>query len=100
VQQSIPLSLRSGVVASKSQVHSELAGEAVILDLDRGIYYGLDEVGSRIWSLVQEPRTLHSVVDLLIDEFDVPRAQCEQDLMTLIGQLSQAGLVSVTDAGK
>ena len=43
------------VVASPDQVSSDLAGEIVMLNLASGTYYGLDEVGARIWNLVQQP---------------------------------------------
>ncbi len=92
------MTLGACVVVSKNQVSSELAGEAVILNMDRGMYYGLDEVGARIWKLIQQPQTLSQVRDVLIGEFQVTQDQCERDLLALIEQLSQAGLVLVTDA--
>ena len=53
---SATISDRSVVVAAKDQVSCDLAGEAAILNIKSGVYYGLDPVGARIWSLVQEPR--------------------------------------------
>ncbi|PYO16907.1 MAG: PqqD family protein, partial [Gemmatimonadetes bacterium] len=42
----------SVVVATKDQVSSDLAGEAIVLSLRTAMYYGLDQVGARIWELV------------------------------------------------
>ena len=50
------ISDRSVVVATKDQVSCDLAGEAAILNIKSGVYYGLDPVGARIWTLMQEPR--------------------------------------------
>ena len=53
------------VVAAKDQMSSELAGEAVILDMESGTYFGLNEVGARVWSLIQEPRAVRDIQDAL-----------------------------------
>ena len=90
------VSNQSLVVAVKDQVVSvDLAGEAVILNLTSGIYYGLDEVGSRIWEIMQEPSSVQTIRDKLLEEYDVEREKCEQDLLELISQLKQYGLVEV-----
>jgi hypothetical protein len=92
------LSLNCAVSATKNQVFSELAGEAVILHLDRGVYFGLDEVGTRIWQLLQESKPLREVRDIIVREYDVAPQQCEQDLFSLVEKLVEEGLVVVNHA--
>src|ERR1700730_14483347 len=53
----VSLADHSRVEAVPDQVSCDLAGEAVILNLKNGIYFGLDPVGARIWSLIQKPTT-------------------------------------------
>ena len=53
------------VIVSGSQISCKLAEESVILQLEEGMYYGLNSVGARIWELVQEPRTVREIRDLL-----------------------------------
>lgn len=89
------ISCRSVVVAAREQVSCDLAGEAAILNLKEGMYYGLDAVGARIWSLIQEPRALHEVRDTLLREYEVEPERCERDLLALIEKLSSAGLVEM-----
>lgn len=67
----------SRVVATKEQVSSVLAGEAVILDLKSGVYYGLNDVGARIWNLLQEPRKVDEIRDTLLAEYSVEPEQCD-----------------------
>lgn len=86
------------ISAIKEQVSCNLGGEAVILNLKNGSYYGLDVVGARIWGLIQEPKTLSEVCDAILREFDVERARCERDLWELVQNLSREGLVEVKDA--
>jgi len=85
----------STVVAPKDQVSSDLGGEVAILDLKAGVYYGLDAVGARIWSLIQEPRTVNEIRDILLEEYDVEPERCERDLLVLLRRLADEGLVEV-----
>jgi hypothetical protein len=92
---SASLSADSVVVVSRDQVSSDLAGEAVILGLTRGVYYGLDPVGSRIWELIQEPRQVRDVRDIIMQEYDVDPEVAERDLLALLEHLQSEGLVEV-----
>ena len=70
------VSLSSVVVAGKGQISSDLAGEAVILNLQTGMYYGLARVGARIWELIREPTRVADVRDAIVLEYDVDPARC------------------------
>ncbi len=87
----------STVVSAKDQASSDLGGEVAILDLKAGVYYGLDAVGARIWSLIQEPRTIEEIRDILVSEYEVESDRCESDLITLVQRLAEEGLVEVRD---
>lgn len=86
------------VGAAGDLVSCDLDGEAVILQLGSGIYYGLDPVGASVWNLLQEPRPVHSIRDVLLAEYDVEPERCERDLLALLHQLQAASLVVVRDA--
>jgi Coenzyme PQQ synthesis protein D (PqqD) len=85
----------STVVAAKDQVSSDLGGEVAILDLKAGVYYGLDTVGARIWSLIQEPRTVNEIRDILLEEYEVEPERCERDLLVLLQRLADEGIIEV-----
>ena len=89
------ISDHSVVVATKNLVSCDLAGEEVILDLDTGIYFGLNPVGTRIWSLIQEPRTISDVRDILLAEYEVDADQCQQELLALLQDMAQQKLIEV-----
>jgi hypothetical protein len=72
-----------------------LDGEVVILDLERGAYFGLDEVGARFWELIETPKRFEELCDILLDEYEVERATLERDLQALVQDLSKRGLVGV-----
>jgi hypothetical protein len=93
------ISCGSVVVVAQDQVSCDLKGEAAILNLNDGMYYGLNEVGARIWSLLSEPITVSRIRDQLEREYDVDAARCEKDLVKLLRQLQDAGLIEVRNEG-
>lgn len=89
------LSGSSTIVAAKEQVSCDLSGQAAILNLSSGVYYGLDGVGARVWALIQEPRSVQRLRELVTEEYDVEPEQCERDLLSLLARLLSAGLIEV-----
>ena len=89
------ISSESVVVVSKDQVSADLAGEAAILSLKDGIYYGLDPVGARIWSLMQQPCAVADIQNTIAGEYDVEQAQCARDVNDLLQKLLEQGLIEV-----
>ena len=76
-------------------IFRELDGEAVILNLDTGIYFGLDAVGTRIWRLIEERKPLRTVLDTLIDEYEAPPDRLQSDLLMFVERLNGKGLLSL-----
>ncbi|MGQ0586940.1 MAG: PqqD family protein [Gammaproteobacteria bacterium] len=70
-----------------------VVGEAVLLDLRSQKYFGLNEVGTRAWQLLQETGDAAAVYERLGREYDVDAAQLERDLDELFDRLLKAGLV-------
>ena len=86
-------SLQDTVRISEDVVFRELDGEAVLLNLDSGIYFGLNEVGTRIWTVLGQDGALQSVFDAMKQQYDVVPERLEKDLLELVEQMSSKGLV-------
>lgn len=69
-----------------------LGEESVILSLDTGMYFGLDPIGTRIWTLLPD-RNLAQVADVIHQEFDADLPQVQQDLLALVDELIAKRLV-------
>src|SRR5688500_623973 len=91
------ISTDSIVVATKDQVSSDLAGETVLLSMQSAMYYGLDQVGSRIWELVRAPIRVSDIRDAIEREYDVERERCEADVLAFVRELAEKGLIEVTN---
>jgi hypothetical protein len=92
------ISRDSVVVAIKSQVSCQVGAETVVLHFDKGLYFGLNDVGTLIWNQIQQPRKVQEIRDAILREYEVSSEQCERDLFTLLGELSAKGLVEVRSA--
>src|SRR5258707_14667296 len=63
------------VTANRDHLVAELSGETVILHVEKGMYYGLNKLGTRVWSLIQEPRTIDELVQTILSEYEVEPEQ-------------------------
>ena len=89
-------SLPTQVEISSEALFQELEGETVLLNLQSERYYGLDDVGTRMWQLLAENGDVAAAAAQLLKEYNVEAAQLESDLATLIGRLAEAGLLTIT----
>jgi len=72
-----------------------LGEEAVLLNLASGTYFGLDEVGTRMWQLISEHGSTDTVIETMIEEYEVEEVQLRADLDELLNQLKENGLVKL-----
>ncbi len=77
---SVPQGIPERLGAHPSVLSRELGGETVLLNLESGVYYGLDTVGTRAWNLLTQDRTLADVCSIMVEEFDVPAETLQSDL--------------------
>ena len=81
-------------------VFEVLEGEAVVLNLDTGIYFTLNPVGTRIWQLIEEHGDLAKVRESMISEYEVEADALDRDIDALLSELVEKGLVVAAPAGE
>jgi hypothetical protein len=91
----VTISADSVLVVTDSQTSCELKAETVILDFNKGAYFGLDEVGTLIWRQLQQPQTVSAICDTVVEQYEVDRTICEQDLIRLLEVLHAEGLIEL-----
>jgi hypothetical protein len=74
-------------------VFEVLDDEAVLLNLKTGIYYGLNDTGTRIWKLIEEHGDIDTVRRRMLEEFEVSQETLEGDLLALLPELLDRGLL-------
>ena len=86
------IALDSTVAASDDAVFREMDGESVLLNLETGMYFGLDEVGTRVWRLAADNGSLRAIRERLVEEYDADAPTIERDLLALAEALVSKGL--------
>jgi trimethylamine:corrinoid methyltransferase-like protein len=69
------------------------AGKQVLLDLDDGQYYALDEVSGRIWDLCDGTNNVAAVVDAVCRDYDAPAETVEEDVVAFLGEMVEEKLL-------
>jgi len=93
------IKLDTVVKRSQGLVSNDMDGETVLLSVESGRYYGMDAVGTRIWDLIEQPRVVAALCDVLQEEFDVEREQCRRDVLSYLDELRAERLIEVESSG-
>lgn len=75
---------------------TDLDGEKVMMNLDKGEYFMMNEVGSRIWEIITEPMNVKGIVDALRSEYEVDEETCEDTVIEFLERLNNAELIRVS----
>lgn len=80
---------------NESLVTGDVEGEAVMMNIANGKYYGMDKVGTRIWELMEKPLSFQEVLNALLKEYNVDEKSCEKDVLTFLEELAKDNLIFV-----
>ncbi|WP_310423352.1 PqqD family protein [Chamaesiphon sp. VAR_48_metabat_135_sub] len=92
------LTLKQKVAVKQDILVQNVDGELVLLNLESEEYFGLDDVGSAMWSCLKESESLQTAYDRLLDRYDVDSEQLKQDFLNLVERFVEHELVEITQA--
>jgi len=95
-----PIVLTCTVKRADDLVSCDLDGETALMSVENGKYYALDPIGSRIWVLLEQARTVADLCALLLQEFEVEPPQCQKDVLDFLQDLAQDNLIQVVDESR
>lgn len=81
------------VIRKKELTIIDFDGELAMNDIEKGIHYGINSVGSRIWKLLDEPQTMRSIVDYLLTQYEVDRKNCMEEVYDFLLDLYERELI-------
>ena len=90
----------SSVVRLKEILSAEVGNEVVLMSTEKGVYYGLNPVGAWVWSLLGEPVPVHELCEKIVEEFEVTLEQCQEEVLVLLKELQEQGLISIVEEGQ
>jgi hypothetical protein len=85
----------SRIFKKLDNLSSKIDNEVVILNVDKGEYNGLDEIGSDIWRQLESPMILSDLIAKLVEKYNVDQHQCTLDVIDFITELEKAGLINI-----
>jgi hypothetical protein len=91
------ITMKTIVERSDDFITSSIDDELVMMSLEKGIYYGLDSIGSHIWQYLATPVPVQTLCHQLTDQFEVDLAQCETDVLAFLNELLDEGMIHVVD---
>ena len=74
---------------------TDLDGEKVMMDLDKGEYFMINEVGGRIWDIIQQPISFKAIINILLNEYDIEENICRESVITFIERLEEMELANM-----
>jgi hypothetical protein len=83
---------------SDAAVVRDLDGESVILNIESGIYFGLDRIGTRVWQLIEEHGDVDAIVSVMEQEYDADPQTLRADAEALVAALIEKRLIIESDA--
>ncbi|MFT5619313.1 MAG: hypothetical protein ACI85I_002556 [Arenicella sp.] len=91
------LSLEQKVQKNPEQLASELDGEVVLLSIENGRYYKIDDIGSEVWNRIEEPIKIKQICQDLLNDFDVAKEDCQKDVLAFLEKLKEDNLILVSE---
>lgn len=82
---------------SEGLLAAETGDELLMMSVELGLYFNLNAVGSRIWALLEKPRTLQEMAAVLLDEYEVSAQTVDTELRTFLSALHQRELLIISD---
>ena len=89
------MNLNQAISPAPDVISQEVSGETVLLNLESEHYFGLDEVGTRVWQLIQETGDVQAVYRTMLAEYEVSEERLRRDLDALLEEIAGLGLVTL-----
>lgn len=89
------ITLQTVISQIEDIVTSDIDNEKVMMSIEKGQYFGLEPVGSRIWEMIEQPVSVTDLIDQLLTGFDVDRETCQRDVLAFLTELDEVGIIQI-----
>jgi hypothetical protein len=89
------ITVNSILSCNKEILAANMDSEIVMMRVETGKYYSLGKMGSVIWSMLESPVSVQSIIDTLLDKYQIERDQCEREVLEFLNQASREGLLKL-----
>ena len=85
----------SVVERNEAIVFTEIDGAVVMMDVDEGRYFELDEIGGRIWALIESGASVATICEALLTEYEVAADVCQRDVLEFVAEARDLGVIRI-----
>jgi len=89
------LSGNSVIVRKNNLLHHEIDNDLVVVSIERGMYFGIEEIGKRIWSLIKTPQSISAICEILVQEYQIDYQVCQRDVIDFLIEALGEGIIEV-----
>jgi len=89
------IKLNSKICQSKEIEATDLNGEKVMMNIEKGKYFALNPVGSRIWEIISRDIFVNEIVNILLKEYEIDKENCEKSVINYLEILENEELITV-----
>jgi hypothetical protein len=83
------------VIRKKELTIIDFDGELAMNDIEKGVHYAINSVGTRIWKLLDDPQTIESIIDYLLTQYEIDRKTCKEEVYVFLKDLYQRELICI-----
>jgi hypothetical protein len=91
----MPLELSQKVTRHEDMISAEIGGEAVMMSIEKGAYFGLNPIATRIWDLIEKPQSIAGLIAVITEEYDVSEEQCAADVQEFVADMMARGIAQL-----
>lgn len=95
--QSQMIAVDQPVVQKPGSIVSDMGGDKVMMNIASGKYYNLGVIGGRIWTMIEQPKSVELIINELVLEYDIERIECEPQVVAFMDHLYSEGLISYAE---
>ncbi len=74
---------------------AEIGGEAIMMSIEKGAYFGLNPVATRIWDLLEQPKNIAELIQTITDEYEVSAEQAAEDVQGFVADMLERGIAQL-----
>ena len=89
------LEITTNITRHPDMLSAEIGGEAVMMSIENGAYFGLNPIATRIWDLIEQPKTIAELIQTITDEYDVSAEQAADDVQEFVADMLERGIAQL-----
>jgi hypothetical protein len=95
MKEEMQISLQSIIARNPEIIHNNIDGEVVIMSITKNNFYGIDKIGSHIWELLENSRSVDEIITVMMQDYEVERETCEKDVIDFLDEALKNELITI-----